>query len=1051
MITTALFRFRLTTLLAEMLLTAGLADAGSYVNFESGHTRPLSLSPDGTLLFAVNTPDDRLAIFEVTGSGLILAANVRVGLEPVAVASRVNVSTGKTEAWVVNHLSDSVSVVEVNTGDLASSFVKHTLLVGDEPRDIVFAGSPLAKAFITTARRGQNLPSALDPKFLDEGTPRALVWVFSAENVGSGIGGTPSTILELFGDSPRALAASPDGSTVYAAIFQSGNGTAMVRDVHVEDNGGSPPLPADSPFFGDPDVPTQSLIVKHDPVTDEWNDELERDWTSLMMFSLPDKDVFALNADANPPVLQAGINSYSGVGTTLFNMAVRPGTGSVFVSNSNARNHVRFAPIEAGGVQGHVADERITVLAGMSVTPVAVNPHIDYDAASGPASEIDESVAMLGDLVFSADGTMLFAAALGSDQVAVFDAAALEGGTVTRELVDVGRGPSGIALDEANDRLYVMNRFDHSISIVTDASVALLREATSVVSLGYDPTPDVIRDGRPILYDARGSSGHGDSSCATCHVFGDADQLAWDLGDPYGSFMTNPNPFLTVSLSGGPAFGPFHPLKGPMVTQSLRGLDGAGPMHWRGDRTAAEDPGGSAMDESASFKKFNPTFVELLGRPSPLTPEEMQAFTDFVLTMRYPPNPVRALDGRLNKSEQNGRELFLEREAQDLEATCVQCHALPLGTSGLSANEVFEMFKVPHLRAVYQKAGMFGEDRFGPEGGFLGEQVRGFGYLADGVITLHDFLQGFVLGDVADPQEPIDIANFLLAFDTGLHPAVGQQVTIGAAATDDQRDRLELLIDRDEAGECDLTFEGRIDGVAESGSVIAGGRVLLGVSRIPPLGEAELGAAAAVAGGAQTWTCRAPGTGAAATIDRDGDGVRNGDEVAAGTDPLDSDSVPFACVGGSPISAARMKIVKNGAPVGDEKLSLKTSWTDPAPVADPSADGMHLIVRDATTAIVFYQELPASRWTADDSGVKWAYTGAGGDVISKARLSFDDGLVKLDVKGRGGAFSVSTAGLTLEVLLGGNDEGASGECVTGTFGTGGLPACELSAKKLGCQ
>ena len=41
------------------------------------------------------------------------------------------------EAWVVNHVSDSVSVVELND---KSSRVKHTLLVGDEPRDIVFAG-----------------------------------------------------------------------------------------------------------------------------------------------------------------------------------------------------------------------------------------------------------------------------------------------------------------------------------------------------------------------------------------------------------------------------------------------------------------------------------------------------------------------------------------------------------------------------------------------------------------------------------------------------------------------------------------------------------------------------------------------------------------------------------------------------------------------------------------------------------------------------------------------------------------------------------------------
>src|SRR5512147_2627734 len=122
---------------------------GNFVEFETGQTRPLALSPDGTKLFAVNTPDNRLEIFTIDGVGnLTASSSVPVGMEPVAVAARSN-----TEVWVVNHLSDSVSIVS-----LASSppRVVNTLLVGDEPRDIVFAGSNGAgvlvgnKAFITT-------------------------------------------------------------------------------------------------------------------------------------------------------------------------------------------------------------------------------------------------------------------------------------------------------------------------------------------------------------------------------------------------------------------------------------------------------------------------------------------------------------------------------------------------------------------------------------------------------------------------------------------------------------------------------------------------------------------------------------------------------------------------------------------------------------------------------------------------------------------------------------------------------------------------------------
>src|SRR5205823_6355571 len=95
-------------------------------------------------------------------------------------------------------------------------------------------------------------------------------------------------------------------------------------------------------------------------------------------------------------------------------------------------------------------------------------------------------------------------------------------------------------------------------------------------AIGFDPTPDVIVDGRKFFYGGFTSS-HGEQACASCHVFADTDELAWDLGDPFGAYMPppagNPNGLLGT-----------HPMKGPLVTQSLRGLAGTTPFHWRGDR-----------------------------------------------------------------------------------------------------------------------------------------------------------------------------------------------------------------------------------------------------------------------------------------------------------------------------------------------------------------------------------------------------------------------------------------------------------------------------------
>jgi len=141
---------------------------------------------------------------------------VPVGLEPVAVAARSN-----GEVWVVNQLSDSISIV-----DVATRRVTRTLLVGDEPRDIVFAGTARNRAFITAAHRGQNRPG--DPQLLAGGVPRSDVWVFDANSLGAALGGTPITVLSLFGDTPRALAVSTNGATVYAAVFHSGDQTTIL-------------------------------------------------------------------------------------------------------------------------------------------------------------------------------------------------------------------------------------------------------------------------------------------------------------------------------------------------------------------------------------------------------------------------------------------------------------------------------------------------------------------------------------------------------------------------------------------------------------------------------------------------------------------------------------------------------------------------------------------------------------------------------------------------------------------------------------------------------
>src|SRR5262245_25185128 len=67
---------------------SGLGAPPRFAAFESGQVRPLALSPNGSRLYAVNTPAARLEIFDVTSAGLTHQTSVPVGLEPVAVAAR---------------------------------------------------------------------------------------------------------------------------------------------------------------------------------------------------------------------------------------------------------------------------------------------------------------------------------------------------------------------------------------------------------------------------------------------------------------------------------------------------------------------------------------------------------------------------------------------------------------------------------------------------------------------------------------------------------------------------------------------------------------------------------------------------------------------------------------------------------------------------------------------------------------------------------------------------------------------------------------------------
>ncbi len=894
----------LWSLLSVLLLPAPVRASSSFVNWENPQVHPLDMTPDGKRLLAVNTADNRLMVYELSRHGTEprLKASIPVGLEPVSVRARTN-----TEAWVVNHISDSVSIVDLTTLNVVA-----TVPTDDEPADVVFAGWP-RRAFISCSQ--VNTVLVVDPA-----RPMA-----------------PPRRVRIQGEDPRALAVSPDGRKVYAAIFESGNGTTLlggdgivpgqfppnaVSDPLGPYGGINPPPNNGSTFYppmrpGLPPPPPGPLIVRQDD-EGRWMDDNAHDWTALVSgplaaasgrpvgWRLPDRDLAIIDTSTLSVAYATRLMNLN------MALAVHP-SGAVTVVGTDATNEVRFEP----NLNGRFLRVRMAVVhpAWPSQTwQWDLNPHLDYTTPTVPQALREQSIGDPRAIVWNATGTRGYVAGMGSNNVVVVSPL---GQRVAR--IQVGEGPTGLALDEPRRRLYVLNRFDASLSVV---SLLDHREKARVAF--FDPTPAAIRVGRKHLYDTHRTSGLGHISCASCHVDGRMDRLAWDLGDPSGEPINLDDQNKGMGIPGlTEGFIDVHPMKGAMTTQTLQDIIGKEALHWRGDRDGLED--------------FNPAFVGLQGNDMMLTAQEMQQFEDFLATLTFPPNPFRHLDNSLpmdlplpghfttgrfsppgqplpNGNAVRGMALFRPPRLLGMGLfACSTCHTLPTGMStdqtwngsrfvpfpkgpngenhvGLVAADASTnvVFKVPQLRNLHEKVGMESTQL---------ESLAGFGFGHHGGV---DSLAQFVSEPAfltQNEQEVADLVAFLLAFSGSdlprgsattvleppgpeskdTHAAVGQQVTLRSPYPNaEQRALLDTFLTLADSGKVGLVVKGRQGGRAR-------GYTYRGNGEFQSDRASERVSAAALRsragpGSELTWTVVAKGTQWRIGVDRDDDGRLDGDE-----------------------------------------------------------------------------------------------------------------------------------------------------------------------------
>jgi YVTN family beta-propeller protein len=911
------------TIALFLALVAGGAPAADlpFVNWENHPVHALDLSPDRTLLAVAHTADARVQLFDVTTGEAIPVGHVAVGVDPVSVRFR-----SSTELWVVNHISDSVSVV-----DVPARRVRATLPTADEPYDVAFAGG---RAFVSCSQANRVL--VFDPNDLAR---------------------VPS-VVPIDAEDPRALAVSPDGRTVYAAIFESGNASTILAgglqmDQNVLPNavsdprgpygGVNPPPNAGNAF--DPPLnpaatpPRVGLIVRRNN-DGRWRDVNNRDWTELVSGSLasasgrpvgwdlPDRDLAIIDAAS------LSVRYASGLMNIVMGLAVNPASGEVGAVGTEAFNEERFEPnVNSRFVRAHLA--RVNPAPVPTRVVSDLNPHLTYQVRTLPQDQRDRAIGDPRAIAWSADGQRAWVAGMGSNNVIRIDAQGARVGTP----IAVGEGPVALALDEPRSRLYVWNHFDASLSAIDTATST---ERTRVAA--FNPLPAAIRAGRPLLYDTHRTSGLGQVACASCHVDARMDRLAWDLGDPSAApqrFDQN-----CITTLGVDPCRDFHAMKGPMTTQTMQDIIGNEPFHWRGDR--------------AGLEAFNPAFQGLLGDDRQLTPAEMQAFEDFLATVTFPPNPFRNFDNTLpgalplvdhytsgrfamaglplgTGNAVRGLELYT-RGLLDPPLHCASCHTLPtgmavngplfLGTVALSIGGTVVptgplgenhlgivsvdgttnvSIKVPHLRNVYEKVGFETTQR---------ENRAGFGFLHDGSV---DSLSRFIsarLFDVQSDQDVADIIALMLAFagsgfdpaanpvlganppqSRDSHAAVGAQLTLAGPVAPPRADELMALA---RSGAVGLVVRRANAGYAYD----AASDRFLTADGSPPLTLAGLRGLAS-ADDPQTWTAVPAGLAVRLGTDRDGDGVGDAREIAQGSNPADAASSTLRAVAGLWFNPAR--------------------------------------------------------------------------------------------------------------------------------------------------
>ncbi|MBX3205605.1 MAG: hypothetical protein KF764_11095 [Labilithrix sp.] len=292
----------------------------------------------------------------------------------------------------------------------------------------------------------------------------------------------------------------------------------------------------------------------------------------------------------------------------------------------------------------------------------------------------------------------LYVSCLGIDKVMEYDASGATPAGGFKRAIDVGAGPTGIALDPETRNAVVWSAFDRVVNVFSvadgESPAAGAGEGTPAknpAAAKAPPPPEVVRIavappstplspeaalGERLFHRAGNTKISKDGrACASCHPDGRDDGLVWSTPD---------GPRQTILLAGR--------------------VERASPFGWLGKHGSLEE-------------HITITMKNLKGTGA--SAEELTALAAWLRAMKAPP---RAKQVAMGPKEERGRELFNSSALQ-----CGTCHAEKNGFSDHESHDVASatgadvsrQFLVPSLRFVGGSSPYFHDGRYASLGELL--------------------------------------------------------------------------------------------------------------------------------------------------------------------------------------------------------------------------------------------------------------------------------------------------------------------------------------------